>query len=350
MNDNLKNKLKGFGFNDEQISKLETEQVAEESDLALFSSDEIKTISGCSAVAAKKVYKELHPELVIAVTTSTPATPAPQSAPVNIEAEIPAGSQPTPALMNQFANTLGIDQSILPLILLGNMAGGQGGGVGNMDLSSLIPVQQIVAGYNPKVRNLFLMMMGALQDSFGGVPIVVINSDGSVNREHTTQYILDLQDNLSTAEEDIYYDADSNPFDIIAVGVDAQGIFDADPLDSSKSLSRNHVGVGRVSWNNVPLDVRQVCYFAVKTGEINPANDSHLTWLRDHVKPGCNRFVFKGQAPKAVTAFNDANRTGSLPTLKVRPTRGPRKPETMPRRRQFNPSDLPGLTRTKDDL
>jgi hypothetical protein len=297
MNDNLKNKLTSVGFKEDQISKLEIAEVVEESDLALFSSDEILAMSGCSPVAAKKIYLALHPAPVVAATPVAPTTPPAPA--VNIEAEIPEGAKPTTAHINQFANTLGMDSGLLTMLLLGGMTG-NGGISGGMDLSGLIPVSQIVAGYNPKVRNMYLMLMTSLEDNLG-VPIVVINEDGSIHREHTTQYILDLQDNLPSAEENVYLDRDGLPFDIIKVGIDAQGIFDADPLDSTRSLSRNLVGLGRISWNGVSLDVRQVCYFAVtKTGEIKPDNNADITWLRDHIKPGCDmrepplRRLFRG--------------------------------------------------------
>lgn len=94
------------------------------------------------------------------------------------------------------------------------------------------------------------------------------------------------------------------------------------------------MGVGRINWKNVSLDVRQVAYYAAtKTGELAANNDGHLTWLRDHMKADAKRWVFHGQAPKAISEFNEAARTGSLPTLRVMLARGPRRREAGPRRR-----------------
>jgi hypothetical protein len=116
--------------------------------------------------------------------------------------------------------------------------------------------------------------------------------------------------------------------------VDAQSVNDADPLQPEKALQKNGMGTGRINWTGVPLEVRQVAFFAAtKTHEIDPNNDAHLTWLRDHMKKGAQRLVFHGQAPKAISEYNEAYRTGSLPTLRVMLSRGPRRKETMPRRR-----------------
>ena len=105
------------------------------------------------------------------------------------------------------------------------------------------------------------------------------------------------------------------------------------------------MGIGRVNWKNVSDEVRQTAYFAVKTGEVDSANDAHMTWLRDHIKPGANRLVFNGLAPKSIGQFNEARRTGSLPTLRVMLNRSPRRPEIMPRRRRAVPNELAGIGR-----
>lgn len=319
MDDALKSKLQGFGMNEAQVAQLEEKSGASTcEDLAMLSDVEIVIYSGCTPIAAKKV-----------VAAFAPAPVAPTVEVVDPAAELPEGAKPSAAAVSSFASQIGMDPSMLTMMMLGGNMAGMGE---SMDMSGMIPVRTIVDGYNPKVRNMFYMVIGQLEKRLGAA-VVVINADGSVNKDLTVEYIEGLEEGRDFAEGNVYDDASGNPFEIIAVGVDAQSIYDADPLDSSKALQKNGMGIGRVNWNGVSLEVRQVAFFAAKTGELNGANEAHLTWLRDHVVKGANRLVFRGQAPKALAQFNEAARTGSLPTLRVMLSRSPRRKEMMPRRR-----------------
>lgn len=340
MNEELKVRLTGLGLTEEQIGKLGTEGVGEESDMALLVKDDIKTITGCGLVTAAKVVAAFAPAATVPAT-STETTPP-------LDAEIPEGKGPTPAHVNSFATSLGMDPSMLSMLMFSGMAGNAG--MGEMDISGLIPIPQIVAGYNPKIRNMYLMIMGSLEQRLE-VPVVVINGDGSVNRELTIEYIEGLEEGREAAENDVYFDSTGTPFEVIKVGVDAQSIYDADPLDSTRALQKNGMGVGRVNWTGVGLEVKQAVFFAVtRTREIDSANDTHTAWLRDHIKPTSNRLVLQGMAPKAISEFNEAYRTGSLPTLRVMLTRSPRRKETGPRRRSGTARVLTGIGLNPEDL
>lgn len=341
MDDTLKARLMSeFGLNEGQVGQLVAEGVTSESDLALLSADQIKQITGSTVMAAVKIVKALSLPV---------AAPLPASEPVPaLDAEIPEGAKPTPAQVSSFATSMGMDPSMLSMMMMAGMASSSG--MGGMDLSGMIPVPQIVDGYNPKVRNMFLMIMDQVQNRLG-VPIVVINGDGSINRKLTVEYVTGLEEGRDPAENNVYFDSTGTPYEVISVGVDAQSIYDADPLDSTRALQVNGMGIGHVNWSKVPDEVRQVAFYAVtRTHEIDPNNDAHLSWLRDHIKPTANRLVFNGQAPKAISEFNEARRTGSLPTLRVMLTRGPRKKEIMPRRRAGTPRDLAGIGRPEGDL
>lgn len=340
MNEELKKRLTTeFGLTEEQVNKLAAEGVVSDSDLSLLSADQIKQVTSCGLVTAAKITKAFA--LAPAVAPAVAESPAP-------DAEIPEGAKPSPAQVNSFAQSLGMDPSMLTMMMFTGMAGNAG--MGGMDISGMIPVPQIVAGYNPKIRNMFLMIMGTLEDRLG-VPIVVINGDGSVNQALTVEYIMGLEEGRDPAENNVYFDSAGTPYEVIKVGVDAQSIYDADPLDSTRALQKNGMGIGRVNWSGVSLEVKQTAFYAVaRTREIDPTNDSHLSWLRDHVKPTSSRLTFQGQAPKAISEFNEAQRTGSLPTLRVMLTRGSRKKEFMVRRRSGTPRDLAGLGRTGEEL
>lgn len=100
MNESLKEKLKGFGLNDDQISGLENEGgVLTEEDLALLSDDEIKKCSGCGLATAKKI--------------AAAYKPAP--APVSKETAAPANVQPTLDILPQVPD----DTSFLAMLKTG---------------------------------------------------------------------------------------------------------------------------------------------------------------------------------------------------------------------------------------
>lgn len=339
MDETLKQKLLTLGLNEEQITKLAAEGVQTDADLALLNVGEIREVTGCVLVVAKKIHMAFAPvgiaPTVLLTETSTPA-----------DTVIPEGTNPSPAQVTNFATSVGIDPNMLSMFMFAGMAGGTGM---DMDLSGMLPIPQIVVGYNPKLRNMPYMIMGQLEKRLGS-PIVVINADGSVNPELTVQYVMDLEEGREPADNNIYYDSTGAPYEIIRVGVDAQSINDSDPLVPSRPLAKNGMGVGRVNWSGVNPDVRQVVFFAAtRTHELDPNNDAHMSWLRDHIKPMANRLVLQGQCPKAIGEYNEAARTGSLPNLRVMLTRGPRKSEVMPRRRAGSPRDLTGLGKSREE-
>ena len=334
--DELIARLKKVGLDDVQIENLKKEGMTSADDLKMFSADQIKTMCGCGLVTAGKVVAEFAPP---------PAPPPAIPVALPIDTEIPDGVAPSPALVNSFASQVGMDGGMLNMFLMTGMLGGGGGMGAEMDLSGLMPIPTIVQGYNPKRRDISYLIMGQLEKRLK-TPIVVINDDGSVNLELTTRYIQELDEGFDPSE-DAYDDGDGGLFQIVGVGVDAQSVYDADPLCLDKPLQKTGVGIGRVSWKGVSLEVRQVFRFALKTGEISPTSESDMDWVRDHVRADSKRFVVKGKAPKALIAWNDANRTGDLPMLRVMLTRGARKPTIMPARRRLG-DDRPRVGRDRD--
>ncbi|MDO8551279.1 MAG: hypothetical protein Q7S03_01180 [bacterium] len=55
MDEELKKRLLEFGLTEEQVEKLEAEGVKEASDVSLLTADEVKILSGCGTIVAKKV-------------------------------------------------------------------------------------------------------------------------------------------------------------------------------------------------------------------------------------------------------------------------------------------------------
>lgn len=313
-------KLKELGLSDEMIAKIKEMGAEKVEDLNRLVEKDL-TDAGMPRLQARKL-------IVILAPSVESISPDPHK-------ELAEDEEPTKAQVAGFAGALGADPTALLLLM-----SGQGG---DMDLSGMIPIASLVNGYSPKRRDMYLMIMGQVERRLG-VPIVVIDGDGSVNRPLTIEYIEGLEEGREPADNNIYFDDKSIPHEVIRVGVDAQSIYDADPLMPTKALQKSGIGTGRVNWKDVPLEVRQVAYYAAtRTNEIDPNNDAHQAWLRDHMKPGANRLVFHGQAPRAIGEFNEAARTGSLPTLRVMLSRSARRPEIMPRRRRSSPADLTGI-------
>lgn len=290
-----------------------------------------KLVSACAAV-----------KIVPVIASPSPSASTDQP----VKDEIPEGAPPTPAQVTGFAQQMGIDPSMFMMFMLNNSAGG----AMDMDLSTFLPLPQIVGGYNPKLRNMSLMVMGQIERRLDAGPIVVINADGSVNHELTIKYIMQLEEGFDAAENNIFYDDDGGQYELVAVGVDAQSIYDADPVDSTRPLQKNGQGIGRISWTGIPLEVRQVVYFATtpSVNELSSTAEAKLSWLRDHIKVGVTVAMLGKEFPKAVAAFREANRAGQAPTLRVQLSRQPRRKENFPRRRasggdRGGNSSIPGV-------
>lgn len=329
--EDMRKKLEELGIQAEVIAKIETDLGATTmEDLAGLTEKDLVDC-GMKPLPARKV--------IVALAAASVSTAGIK---VDPNAELAENEEPSKSQVAGFAGALGMDTTALMLLMNGNL--------GEMDISGMIPIATLVNGYNPKLRNMYLMAMGQIERHLG-VPCIVIDGDGSINRPLTIEYIEGLQEGRDPAENNIYFDGTGTPHEVIRVGVDAQSIYDADPLAPSRALQKSGMGIGRVNWKDVPLEVRQVAFYAVtRTKEIDPTNDSHLAWLRDHVKPGANRLVFHGQAPRAIGEFNEAARTGSLPTLRVMLARSPRRLEIMPRRRRTSPADLSGIGIDRENL
>lgn len=65
MNDELKDKLRALGLNDDQIAKLENEGVKDETTLSLLNHDEIKNITDCGLVTAKSIANTFAPAPIV---------------------------------------------------------------------------------------------------------------------------------------------------------------------------------------------------------------------------------------------------------------------------------------------
>lgn len=322
MNDLLKQSLTDAKLTPEQIEVLDKEGVSSVDEIASLSASDLKGVLGCGLFEAQRIITALKP-------TVPPPSPA---LVIDPNAPIPEGQNPGTAQVNEFAKNVGMDPNLLSAMIMGQLVNGMGG---EMDMSSLMPTANIVPGYSPKIRNINYLVMGQLEKQFSGYPIVVINDDGSINVPFTIERITDLQEGrvLNKEEENTFYAGDS-AFDVIRVGVDAQSIYDSDPIVSSSALPKSQVGTGRIKWLNISLPVRQVIYYAsTHTHEISENDETKISWLRTNLRQETKVGQLQGEFPEAVKMYREHQRMGDLPTLKVQLTNSrARRPETMPRR------------------
>lgn len=315
MNEELKAELKALGLTDEQIAAIE-------SNLGVTSRDDMKFVTAAHLGTAD--YGINAKPVITAKVLAHFAVEEGEK----VEKPVADANE-----VNKFAGAMGMDPTMLTTFLFANMSASSGM---EFDLSSMMPIEQIAGSYSPKIKNVPYMIMGQIEKRLG-TPIVVINADGSVNAALTREYIMSLEEGFEAAPDNVYYDTEGAPYEIIKVGVDAQSVYDADPLDPSRALNKNGMGVGRVNWHNVPLDVRQVVYFAANvTNEIRTGDEAQYKWLRTNINPKTTRLILRGEYPQALSSYNEAARTGALPTLRVQLSRGARRPEVMPRRRPYN--------------
>ncbi len=320
-----------FGLNEEQVGKLETAGLKEATDFSLLTGQQIAEIAGVGIISAMKIGQAFAP-----APTALPTFVSPDAVHTNGD-DSGKATPPSKAEVTSFAGSMGIDPNMLTMLLLGNLGGGNTTG---LSVSGLIPWATLLPAYKPRNKDIPYQVLAALENQLRA-EFIIINSDGSINRELTAKYIESLEMGYEAMPDGVYTAEDGSLYEIVGVGVDAQSIADADPLNSAKALQQTGLGIGRVNWSGVGLDVRQTVFLAVNvTKEISPTNEAHLQWLRDHIKPGVNRLALNGQAAKAVTAYSEAYRTGSLPTLRVMLGRGPRRQEVTKRRSFTSPRDL----------
>lgn len=315
--------LKSIGLEKAAIDELRDQLgVGSVDDLGLITPEDLVGLESQEIlpIPARKMVNDLE-------TALAPAAPEPLP---ELEEEEDAAA-PSDDEVKNFAKEVGMDEGMLSMVLMGSLI--SGAGMEGMDLSAMMPVPTIVQGYNPKLRNINYLVMGQIEKRLQ-TPIVIIDEDGSVNHDLTVGHIMQLEEGFPPPEDQVYYDEDGNPYEIIKVGVDAMSVYDADPLNTARALRKDGMGIGRIRYTGVPLEVRQVIYYATQVGELRSDDDTKLSWLRANVVPGVKRLKLRGEFPKAIQAWNHGHRTGTLPTLRVQLSRTARKAEVMPRRRR----------------
>lgn len=317
------------GFTDEQLTKFPAEWPPNLQGVAKALKD-AGVPAGPKLVEQAKAVEAFRP-VPVAVPVATP-TAAPEAA------EIPEGGKPSKTQVSDFAAQLGLGGDMGGLLTAFMLSGTMGQ---NMDMGGLIPVTpQIVGAYSPKRRDVAYWFMGLVEQRFNGDPMIAINADGSVNPTITMMHIQDREEGRKQPKGNTYRDEGGKGYKLINVGVDAQSIYDADPVAPGEALTRTSIGEGNIRWGKVPMEVRQAVYLAAtQTGEMSADDERKLAWLRDHVSESTTVTDLGGEFPEAVNAFYEAQRMGNLPNLKIQLTRTARKPEIMPRRRRLGVGD-----------
>jgi len=286
-----KQDLKAKGLNDVQIGDLVVQGAEGADDIALLSADQIVEITGCGKIVAARIEKAF-------------AAKSEEDAGQDTKKGDDQDEDP-----GKVAKTLGVAPDMLNMLLVGQLAGN------DMDLSDVFPIAQIVAGYDPKRRGIWTNMMNRIAERHHGVPIVVINHDGTVNAEATSEYIEELETGFPPTGNT--YENNQTVYEVIAVGMDSTAVFDEDPLVPGAPLRKNK-GIGRINWTSVPLNVRQVVRIAVEsTHEIDAEDAATQRMLRNLIGDDTALTDLDDEMPKAIAEFHRRSRTGNLPQLKT---------------------------------
>lgn len=207
------------------------------------------------------------------------------------------------------ASTLGISPDIITMLLLGQLQGANGA----LDFSSVLPIDQIVAGYSPaKPRSIYAQMLRSIGQQLGVELLIAIDADGRVNRAATVANIEDLEQGFPKVT---VYSHKGVMYQLIAVGVDPMAFADADPLSPQDALRRG-VGVGNIDYSGCPEDVKYVIYYAANfTQELGV---SDRKWLRKMLQEGDVQIGDLAEdCPLAVVMYNENRRNATLPPLRA---------------------------------
>jgi hypothetical protein len=177
-------------------------------------------------------------------------------------------------------------------------------------------VGELISHYDPRTPT--SLVTGRLQALMDDKRFIVFNPDGSVNAEVSTKLAQELLDDYPERE---HYLLNGDPTKTYRIGERPDQSFDENPLYHGRVLRPDgDCDQTNRSWSGVALEVKQVLYLAVKSGEvkINSVNDAHniidlIVGKTDveAIKTVRTRFT------KAASALKEMWRQGCAPTLKI---------------------------------
>jgi len=176
-------------------------------------------------------------------------------------------------------------------------------------LAAKLKPAELVEKYDPEESdNPFGARLKVLS---GGQRFIVFNNDGTVNVPVSQNLLQELRDNYPerasvVVGEDVHY--------TYAIGVRPSRYADEHPMFPGVMLRPDGTSDADINWKPIPLQIRQLVYLAVKTGDLH-GKDEHD--VRDLVEG--KSFSDLGKRWKsAALKFKELSETNQLPQLKIK--------------------------------
>jgi hypothetical protein len=145
----------------------------------------------------------------------------------------------------------------------------------------------------------------------GGQRFIVFNNDGTVNVSVSQNLLQELRDNYPERQSVI---VESDVHKTYRVGDCPSKYADEHPVWHGKMLRPNGMSDADIDWKSVPLNVRQLIYLAIKTGELKGKDEQDIRDLVDN-----KTFNELGKRWKnASLKFKELSETNQLPQLKIK--------------------------------
>ncbi|HRB83235.1 MAG TPA: hypothetical protein PLW46_02905 [Acinetobacter johnsonii] len=219
-------------------------------------------------------------------------TPADESKPTKADAEKDAG----------LAKKLGVDQTTLMLLLAG--------GGNATSLFTMINVETLLGMYDPEDPD--NMASSILQQRFGQEAVIAFKpGTREVALAETSDYIRDRR--RGYPKEDSIYVGDKLAR-LYAIGVIPLDFVEEDPMYPGVVLRRGRSTQNRISYQGIPLDVRQLIRIIVERGDINVRDRGDRRTVETLMKQGFDELA--EEFAEAALNFEERQAAGTLPTLR----------------------------------
>lgn len=173
-----------------------------------------------------------------------------------------------------------------------------------------LTIEQLMEFYVPGSENRVSEILKKRYESKYGKFIAFKPDSNKVAVDETINYVLDLEEG---AEPEEFIEVDGEPVQLYAVGNYPNRVVDEDPLYPGVKLSRQRSVKNRISWDGVPVPIRQFFRILYRRNEIN--RDDRIA-LSKVVKDNTLE-TLKTLFPEAYIEFKQREALGELESLKI---------------------------------
>lgn len=184
--------------------------------------------------------------------------------------------------------------------------------------AEMMTIKELVERYNPKEG--FSTVSNELKKRVGNKKCIAMSNEGQINVKETVKLIDGLLSGYP--ERDIITTEESPYMTVYKIGEKPDSYAKENPLYPNNLLFIGDIcGQTNRSWLEIPLEVRQLLYIAVKITKeikINSIQDAHniLDMLMSEENKNFN--VIASRYPRAAFKYDEMLKTNSLPSLKIK--------------------------------